>query len=267
MSELQVFNNAEFGSVRSLMVNGEPYFVGKDVADILGYQNGSRDVNRHVDEEDRQKIMVFDGNQDKETIIINESGLYSLILSSKLPAAKRFKRWVTSEVLPAIRKHGVFVMDDIVNNTDALIEALQAFKAEREQRIALQEENAVQKQQLVEIKPKASYYDTVLNCTDVVSVTVIAKDYGKSAQWLNEYLNEKGIQYKQGGKIWILYQKYAEMGLTSTKTHAYPGSDGEIHTKVHTYWTQKGRLFIYDLLKADGILPTMEREDEADDEQ
>ena len=124
MSELQVFSNAEFGSVRSLMVNGEPYFVGKDVADILGYQNGSRDVNRHVDEEDRQKIMVFDGNQDKETIIINESGLYSLILSSKLPSAKRFKRWVTSEVLPAIRKHGVFVMDDIVNNTDALIEEI-----------------------------------------------------------------------------------------------------------------------------------------------
>lgn len=115
MSKLQVFNNAEFGSVRSLMVNGEPYFVGKDVADILGYQNGSRDVNRHVDEEDRQKIMVFDGNQDKETIIINESGLYSLILSSRQPSAKRFKRWVTSEVLPAIRKHGIFVMDDIVN--------------------------------------------------------------------------------------------------------------------------------------------------------
>ena len=107
MSELQVFNNAEFGSVRSLMVNDEPYFVGKDVADILGYQNGSRDVNRHVDEEDCQKIMVFDGNQDKETIIINESGLYSLILSSRQPSAKRFKRWVTSEVLPAIRKHGV----------------------------------------------------------------------------------------------------------------------------------------------------------------
>ena len=123
MSELQVFNNAEFGSVRSITVNGEPFFVAKDVADILGYQNGSRDVNRHVDEEDRQKIMVFDGNQDKETIIINESGLYSLILSSKLPSAKRFKRWVTSEVLPAIRKHGVFAMDDIVNNTDALIEA------------------------------------------------------------------------------------------------------------------------------------------------
>ena len=260
MNELQIFSNEEFGSVRTVEIEGETWFIGRDLATSLKYQNGSRDVNRHVDEEDRQKIMVFDGNQDKETIIINESGLYSLILSSKLPSAKRFKRWVTSEVLPAIRKHGVFAMDDIVNNTDALIEALQAFKAERLQRMALEEENAVQKQQLIEMKPKASYYDVVLNSPDAVAITVIAKDYGKSAQWLNEYLNEKGIQFKQGNKIWLLYQKYAEKGYTCTKTHTYPGNDGEIHTKVHTYWTQKGRLFIYDLLKGDGILPNVEKE-------
>ena len=111
-NEVTIFNNEEFGTVRSLMVDGEPYFVGKDVADILGYRNGSRDVNRHVDAEDRQKNMVFDGNQDKETIIINESGLYSLILSSKLPNAKKFKHWVTSEVLPTIRKTGGYVNND-----------------------------------------------------------------------------------------------------------------------------------------------------------
>ena len=260
MSELQVFNNAEFGSVRSLMVNGEPYFVGRDVAKILGYANPNDALAKHVDEEDKgvAKCDTLGGIQ--ELTVINESGLYSLILSSKLPSAKRFKRWVTSEVLPAIRKHGVFAMDDIVNNTDALIEALQAFKAERLQRMALEEENAVQKQQLIEMKPKASYYDVVLNSPDAVAITVIAKDYGKSAQWLNEYLNEKGIQFKQGNKIWLLYQKYAEKGYTCTKTHTYPGNDGEIHTKVHTYWTQKGRLFIYDLLKGDGILPNVEKE-------
>lgn len=260
MNELQVFKNTEFGSVRSLMVGGEPYFVGKDVADILGYQNGSRDVNRHVDEEDRKKVMIFDGNQDKETIIINESGLYSLILSSKLPSAKRFKRWVTSEVLPAIRRHGVFAMDDIVNNTDALIEALKAFKAERLQRMALEEENAVQKQQLIEMKPKASYYDVVLNSASLVAISEISKDYGWSATKMNQYLHDKGVQYKQGGKIWLLYQKYAERGYTSTKTHAYPANDGTMHTKVHTYWTQKGRLFIYDLLKSEGILPLIEQD-------
>ena len=108
-NEVKIFENEEFGSVRTLEINGKPYFVGKDVADILGYQNGSRDINRHVDEDDREKVMIFDGNQNKESIIINESGLYSLILSSKLPTAKKFKRWVTSEILPSIRKTGGYL--------------------------------------------------------------------------------------------------------------------------------------------------------------
>lgn len=103
------FVNDQFGTIRTLTINNQPWFVGKDVANILGYQNGSRDINRHVDEEDRYKTMIFDGNQDKETIIINESGLYSLILSSKLPTAKQFKRWVTSVVLPQIRQTGGYI--------------------------------------------------------------------------------------------------------------------------------------------------------------
>lgn len=104
MEELQIFNNEEFGNVRSLMIDNEPWLVGKDVATDLGYQNGSRDINRHVDEEDRRKVMVFDGKQNKETIVINESGLYALVFGSKLPSAKKFKHWVTSEVLPTLRK-------------------------------------------------------------------------------------------------------------------------------------------------------------------
>ena len=111
------------------------------------------------------------------------------------------------------------------------------------------------------MQPKASYYDVVLNSPDLVSITEISKDYGWSARKMNEYLHTKGVQFKQGGRIWILYQKHAEKGYTSTKTHTYPAADGTIHTKVHTYWTQKGRLFIYDLLKADGILPLIEQED------
>ena len=149
----------------------------------------------------------------------------------------------------------------MLNNPDALIEALQAYKAERMQRLALEAEIAVQKQQLIEMQPKASYYDVVLNSPDLVSITEIAKDYGWSGRRMNEHLHGKGIQFKQGDRIWILYQKYAEKGYTSTKTHTYPATDGTIHTKVHTYWTQKGRLFIYDLLKADGILPLIEQED------
>lgn len=106
MNNIQIFKNNEFGEVRTLIIENEPWFVGKDIAEILEYRNGSRDINRHVDEEDKRKMMLFDGKQNKETTIINESGLYSLILSSKMPSAKKFKRWVTSEVLPSIRKTG-----------------------------------------------------------------------------------------------------------------------------------------------------------------
>ena len=116
---------------------------------------------------------------------------------------------------------------------------------------------AVQTQQISELKPKASYYDVILNCKDLVSTTEIAKDYGKSAKWLNSLLHELGVQFKQGG-IWLLYQKYAERGYTSTKTHNYLDENGETHAKVHTYWTQKGRIFIYDLLKSNGVLPNVE---------
>lgn len=122
----------------------------------------------------------------------------------------------------------------------------------------LKTENAQQKQLLAEYSPKASYYDVVLQTTDALSASEIAKDYGKSAKWLNNLLHEKGIQFKQGG-IWLLYQKYAEQGYTRSKTHTYSGDDGKQHSKLHTYWTQKGRLFIYDLLKRDDILPLMER--------
>lgn len=261
MSELQIFKNAEFGSIRTLQINGEPYFVGRDVAEILGYSNSRKALADHVDEEDKgvTKCDTLGGTQ--EMTVINESGLYSLILGSKLPTARKFKRWVTSEVLPTIRRHGVYAVDEVLANPDMLIEALLQLKAEREINRALKETVAVQNQQIVEMKPKASYYDVVLNCKDLVAISVIAKDYGWSANRMNQYLHQKGVQYKQGNKIWLLYQKYAEMGYTNTKTHSYPGNDGTMHTAVHTYWTQQGRLFIYELLKSDGILPTMEQED------
>lgn len=257
--ELQVYKKAEFGSVRTTTIGGQPYFVGKDVAGILGYSNSRKALIDHVDEEDKEvtKCDTLGGKQD--LIIINESGLYSLILSSKMPNAKKFKRWVTSEVLPAIRKHGLYATDELIANPDLAIAAFTALKEEREKNRLLEQTTAVQKQQIAEMKPKASYYDVVLNCKDLISTSTVAKDYGKSAIWMNRYLHEKGVQFKQG-EIWLLYQKYAEKGYTSTKTHSYSANDGTIHTKPHTYWTQKGRLFVYELLKADGILPTMEQE-------
>ena len=127
----------------------------------------------------------------------------------------------------------------------------------KHQNMELTDTIAVQNQQILEMKPKVSYYDVVLNCKDLISTSAIAKDYGKSAIWMNRYLHEKGVQFKQGD-IWLLYQRYAQEGYTSTKTHTYPGTNGETHTKVHTYWTQKGRLFIYELMKSDGYMPLIE---------
>ena len=259
MNELKIFENEQFGTIRTVEIDNTPYFVGKDVAEVLGYSDTFGALKKHVDDEDKQNCQNDSFESNRGLTVINESGLYSLILSSKLPKAKEFKRWVTSEVLPTIRKHGVYAVDEVLENPDMLISALQALKEEKEKAKRLTETLAVQEQQIAELQPKASYYDVVLNCKDLVSVTEIAKDYGKSAKWLNEKLHELGIQFKQGGKIWLLYQKYAEKGYTSTKTQTYNGNDGEIHTKVHTYWTQKGRLFIYDKLKAENILPVMEK--------
>ena len=195
--------------------------------------------------------------------IINESGLYTVILRSDKPQAKPFRKWVTSEVLPSIRKHGAYMteqtLERALTSPDFLIELATQLKTEQEQRRRLETTVAVQEQQIAELQPKASYYDVVLNCKDLLSITTIAKDYGKSGVWLNRYLHENGVQYKQG-QNWLLYQKYAEKGYTSTKTQTFNGMDGQQHTKVHTYWTQKGRLFIYDLLKMNGLLPLIEQE-------
>lgn len=258
MNELEIFQNDEFGAVRTTTINDEPWFVGKDVAEILGYSNSTKAMQDHIDTEDMSFNDSLKLSRQSGVWLINESGLYSLILSSKLPTAKKFKRWVTSEVPPAIRKHGMYATDELINNPDIAIAAFTALKEEKEKAKKLAETIAVKEQQISELRPKASYYDVVLNCKDLVSITEIAKDYGKSGRWLNEKLHDLKIQFKQGNKIWLLYQKYANKGYTSTKTQTYNGNDGEVHTKVHTYWTQKGRLFIYDLLKMHDILPLIE---------
>jgi len=253
--EVQVFNfNSQ--QIRALTIEGEPYFVGKDVVDILGYRNGSRDINRHVDEEDRRKAMVFDGNQNKETIIINESGLYSLVLSSKLPDAKKFKRWVTSEVLPTIRKHGAYMtpekIEEAILNPDTIIQLATQLKQEREGRL-------IAEQRVNELTPKADYCDKVLADKSLVTITQIAKDYGMSGRALNAILHDLGVIYKQG-KTWLLYAKYQKTGWTHSETIMVDKKDGTQKAVLNTKWTQKGRLGLYELLKTRGILPLIEQE-------
>lgn len=259
MNELQIFENKEFGKIRTVEINNEPYFVGKDVADILGYTNTPKAIRDHVDDEDKLTERIVLSGQSRDMYVINESGLYSLILSSKLPTAKKFKRWVTSEVLPSIRKHGMYATDELIANPDIAIAAFQALKEEREQRQLLQFECNKQKQIIGELKPKADYTDIILQSKSLVTVTQIAKDYGMSGTAMNEMLHRYGVQYKQSGQ-WLLYSKYHNNGFTHSETVTITRSDGRTDTVMNTKWTQKGRLFIYNLLKSYGILPVIERD-------
>ena len=254
MMEIQTFN-FENQQVRTIEIENEPYFVGKDVAEILGYERPAKAIQDHVDEEDKLMSQIRTSGQNRNMVVIDESGLYSLILSSKLPNAKKFKRWVTSEVLPAIRKHGGYLteqkLEEALLNPDTLINLATQLKQEREGRL-------IAEQRVNELTPKATYYDLVLQNNTLLSITKIAKDYGWSGMKMNNFLHENKVQYKQGD-TWLLYQKYADKGYTQSKTNIV---DGGKKTVMHTYWTQKGRLFIYELMKSKGYLPKIERKRE-----
>lgn len=253
--EIQTFN-FENQQVRTIEIENKPYFVGKDVATILGYKDTSDALKKHVDEDDKLTRRFADSGQGRNMYIINESGLYSLILSSKLPNAKKFKRWVTSEVLPAIRKHGGYLteqkLEEALLNPDTLINLATQLKQEREGRL-------IAEQRVNELTPKASYYDKVLSNKALVTITVIAKDYGMSGKAMNALLHELGVQYKQG-TTWLLYARYQKNGWTHSETVMITDKDGNEKAVLNTKWTQKGRLGLYELLKRKGYLPVIERE-------
>ena len=282
MNELKIFENPAFGKIRTVETDGEPWLVGKDVAEALGYSNTKDAIANHVDSEDKRIIQkseftTFENHIPKSALpvnfipadvpnrgltVINESGLYSLILSSKLPKAKEFKHWVTSEVLPSIRKHGMYATEELLDNPEFAIKVFTELKAEREKRKALETTVDVQKQIIGELKPKADYTDQVLKNKSLVTITQIAKDYGMSGRQFNKLLNDIGVQYKTGGynKQWLLYSKYQDKGWTHSDTIRFTRSDGREDFALETKWTQKGRLGLYELLKKHGILPTIERE-------
>jgi prophage antirepressor-like protein len=255
MNNLQIFKNKKFGQVRLLEKDGEIWFVGKDIAKVLDYTNSRQAINTHVDDEDKGVSKCDTPGGKQNMTIINESGMYSLVLSSKMPKAKEFKRWVTSEVLPSIRKHGIYAtdktMDNIINNPDFGIKLLNQLKEEREEKKKL-----VGK--INELKPKADYTDTILKNPGLVTITQIAKDYGMSGRKMNDLLHQLGVQYKQSGQ-WLLYAEHQGEGYTHSETIDIVRSDGTPDVVMNTKWTQKGRLFLYNLLKDNGVLPVIER--------
>ena len=232
-----VFKSKEFGQIRTCTVKGETYFVGKDVADALGYGNSRDALRKHVDEEDKQASRFATGDQQYNMTVINESGLYSLILSSKLDSARRFKRWVTSEVLPQIRKNG-------------------RYELEQQNRV-LESRNALLEEITVQQKPLTDYARTILSSTQTVTITQIAQDYGMSPVGMNQLLFKLHIQHKVGGQ-WILYIPYLNKGYVQSFSSYFVKSDGEVQVKLHTRWTQSGRLFLYEELKKAGVLPLIE---------
>ena len=256
MQDLQIFN-FDNQKVRTMTIDEEPYFVGKDVATILGYSNSRKALIDHVDVDDkRDGVTIRDAiGRNQAAVVINESGLYSLIISSKLPTAKKFKHWVTSEVLPTIRKHGAYLSDEkieeVLTNPDTIIKLATQLKEEREARL-------IAEQQVNELKPKATYYDRILSNPALVTITVIAKDYGMSGIAMNKKLHELGVQYRQGS-IWLLYSKYQKLGWTQSETHMIERNDGTEKAVVNTKWTQKGRLGLYELLKQNDVLPLIEK--------
>lgn len=256
MNEVFNFHGQE---VRTVTIDNDPYFSNADVCKILDINNPSQALKR-LKQDGVITNEVIDGLGRKQDMkFVSESNLYKLIFQSKKKEAEAFTDWVTSEVLPAIRKHGLYAIDDLLNNPDMAIAALQKLKEERQLRLKAQEEIAQKNQIIQELQPKATYYDLVLQNKSLVAISVIAKDYGMSAKKMNKILHELKIQFKQGN-TWLLYQKYAGKGYTQSKTHTIDAD----YSKMHTYWTQKGRLFLYDLLKnKKGILPLIEQKDVA----
>lgn len=263
-NKMEVFRNEMFGEVRTILKDGEPWFVAMDVCKALKIANG-RDATNRLDDDEKAAVGLTDisssgTSQKRDFTIINEPGLYSLVLSSRKSEAKTFKRWITHEVIPSIRKHGAYMtettLENCLNNPDFAIGLLTALKDERAKSAALEATVTAQTKQIEEMKPKASYYDVIINCKNAVAISKISKDYGMSAKTMNLKLHDLGIQYKQGD-MWLLYQKYADLGYTQSKTFATDVSNSH----MHTYWTQKGRVFLYELLKENGIVPTIERGD------
>lgn len=254
-NNLQIFNFNN-NEVRTLMIDDEPYFVGKDVASTLGYKNTKDALSKHVDTEDARGSRITTPSGIQNMKVINESGVYSLIFGSGLDSASEFKHWVTKEVLPSIRKNGAYLTDtkieEVLTNPDTIISLAQQLKTEREEKLVLT-------QQVAESRPKADYYDKIMKSKSLVTISQIAGDYGWSAQRMNTMLHELGVQYKVGGQ-WLLYAKHKDHGYTFSDTANITGKDGEDKVVMNTKWTQKGRVFIYNLLKANDIVPTIERE-------
>jgi prophage antirepressor-like protein len=249
-NQVQQFYNDEFGSIGILMIDGKPYFPATECAVVLGYKNPQKAIRDHCKGVTDSFTPSAGGVQKKN--FIPEGDLYRLIIRSKLPAAVRFEAWVCDEILPTIRKYGAYAaydtLDELLRSPEFANDLIKKLAKEREKSTVLEE-------LATEMAPKALYCDLVLQSKNLLPVSLVAKDYGMSASSFNALLHDLGVQFKIGG-TWLLYQEHAGNGYTQTRTYRV----GENVAAMHTCWTQKGRLFLYEHLKGFGFLPLAERQ-------
>jgi prophage antirepressor-like protein len=248
MNQLQVFNNEEFGQVRTVVQSEDVWFVAKDVAEVLGYNNTSKAIQMHVDEDEKADLPIWDGRQNRNQKVINESGLYSLILSSKLPSAKKFKKWVTSEVLPSIRKHGAYMTDQVleqaVTNPDFAIGLLTKLKEEKERLAAAQ-------QQIVQQQPLVVFAEACMQSEQTLKVSEVAKLATKQGLKIGQRqlfakLREWELMFKRSTEP---TQPAVEKGYFEIAQGVKQKPNGETFTWTTTYVTSKGQAYIIDRLK------------------
>lgn len=245
MNELQVFQNSQFGDLEILTIESKEWFPAIQVAEILGYTNSYDAITRHTKKRGVVKHEVIDKlgrKQNKK--FIDEGNLYRLITRSKLPQADEFEEWVFEDVLPSIRKHGIYATDNVIEQTlrdpDYIINVLTEYKKEKDN-------NLILRQQIGELKPKADYVDEILKSPGTMTITQIAADYGLSAQKLNKLLHQARLQ-RRVGKQWVLYTEHMNKGYTKSHTIEIVRSDGRPDTQPQTRWTQKGRLKIHEIM-------------------
>ena len=246
-NNIQIFKNKDFGEIRTIVEGDDVLFCGSDVAKALNYSNTRHALSVHCNGVVKRDTPTKGGIQ--ELSYIPESDVYRLVFRSKLSAAEKFASWVAEDVLPSIRKHGAYMtpetLEKALTSPDFIIQLATKLKAEQEK--------------VRRLEPKADYYDMILQGEDLIPTTIIAKDYGMTVENFNKLLHSMGIQFNLSG-LWVLYQKHAEKGYTHTKTYTYKNSKGKNKVNMLTYWTQKGRYFIYETLKNCGIVPTYEKE-------
>ena len=244
MNKIKIFQNQEFGAIRTISnEQGDVMFCGRDVAAALGYKKPEWAIATHVEADDSAKCGVIDSlGREQQAIFINESGLYALILSSKLDSARRFKHWVTSEVLPSIRKQGGYlVARPEETDEEVLARGILVMQTTLQRRA----------DEIARLQPKADYADEVLDSVSCLTTTQIAKELNMTGCELNNLLRTLRVQYRQSGQ-YLLYADYARLGYAQSRTLRIRFSNGRVKTHHYLVWTERGRYFIHRLVKKVG---------------